>query len=100
MQVPKGAEILTSTWTCKLKTNSVKRARIKGRGYEQVDGVHYDSALVHSPVTNDVSVQIVMVLALMDNWVGRISNVKVDFLKDDLDLENERMYMKFLQGFE
>ena len=34
------AKILTLTWACKLKSNGVKRARINGQGYEQVDGLH------------------------------------------------------------
>ena len=63
--VPKGAKILTSTWACKQKANGVKWARMNGRGYEQVDGVHYDSLSVHSPVTNDIIIRIVFVLSLM-----------------------------------
>ena len=98
--VPKGAKILTSTWACKLKSNGTKRVRINGRGYEQVDGVHYDSASIHSPVTNDVSVHIVMVLALMANWDGKISDVKGAFLKGSLDPNQERMFMHIPQGFE
>ena len=63
--VPKGANILTSAWACKLKANGDKQARINGCGYEQVYGIHYESASIHSLVTNDVSVCIVMVLGIM-----------------------------------
>ena len=98
--VPSGAKILTSTWACKLKSNGTKRARINGRGYEQVDGIHYDSSSISSPVTNDVSVRIVFVLALMAGWIGKISDVKGAFLKGDLDAEKEQMYMHVPEGFE
>eukprot|EP00957_Ditylum_brightwellii_P031667 2401616-Ditylum_brightwellii.AAC.1 len=98
--VPKGAKILTSTWAYKLKSNGRKRARINGRGYEQVDGLHYDGSSIHSPVTNETSVRIVMTLALMAGWVGRINDVKGAFLKGNLDKDKERMYMKVPQGFE
>lgn len=98
--VPEGAKILTSTWACKLKANGTKRARINARGYEQIDGIHYDSSSVHSPVTNDTSVRIVFVLALMAGWIGRISDVKGAFLKGSLDLDKEQMYMHRPKGFE
>eukprot|EP00957_Ditylum_brightwellii_P157725 12005311-Ditylum_brightwellii.AAC.1 len=58
-----------------------KRACINGHGYEQVDGVHYDGTSIHAPVTNEVSVRIVIVLALMADWIGRVNNVKGAFLK-------------------
>ena len=62
--------------------------------------MHYDSASIHSPVTSDVSVRIVMVLALMANWDGKISDVKGAFLKGSLDPSQERMFMHIPQGFE
>ena len=98
--IPSRAKVLTSTWACKLKSNGVKRARINGRGYEQIDGIHYDSSSIHSPVTNDISVRIVLVLALMAGWIGRISDVKGAFLKGDLEMTKEEMYMKVPEGFE
>eukprot|EP00957_Ditylum_brightwellii_P159705 12155788-Ditylum_brightwellii.AAC.1 len=48
-KVPKGAKVLTSRWACKLKSNGTNRARINGRVYEQIDGVHYDSTSIHAP---------------------------------------------------
>jgi hypothetical protein len=99
VDVPKRAKILTSTWACKLKSNGTKRARINGRGYEQVDGVHYDSASIHSPVTNYTSVRIIFTLALMAGWIGRISDVKGAFLKGDLNEDKEQMFMHVPEGF-
>lgn len=40
-EVPKGANILTSTWAIKKKPNRTYRARLNARGYKQVDGEHY-----------------------------------------------------------
>ena len=54
--VPVGAKVITSTWAMKKKSNGVKRARLNGRGYEQVDGEHYDASSIASPVTNDVTI--------------------------------------------
>ena len=99
-KVPRGANILTSTWACKLKSNGTKRARINGRGYKQVDGVHYNSASIHSPFTKNVSVRIVLVLALMARWIGRISDVKGAFLKGNLETDKDQMFLKVPEGFE
>eukprot|EP00957_Ditylum_brightwellii_P033059 2506739-Ditylum_brightwellii.AAC.1 len=82
--VPRGAKKLTSTWACKLKSNGTKYARINRRGYEQASGVHYDKTTIHAPVTNKNSVHIVMVLALMAGWIGRINTVKGAFFEGQL----------------
>eukprot|EP00957_Ditylum_brightwellii_P027315 2064978-Ditylum_brightwellii.AAC.1 len=96
-EVPKGAKVLTSTWACKLKSNGTKRVRINGHGYEQVDGVHYDGTSIYAPLTNEVSVRIMMVLVLMADWIGRVNYVKGVFLKGSLE-EDEKMYMQQYMG--
>ena len=62
--LPKGVKILTSTWAMKMKSNGEFRARLNMRGYEQDDRDHYDSASISSPVTNDVSVRVLLTLCL------------------------------------
>jgi hypothetical protein len=42
--VPDDATILTSTWAMKKKANGTFHARLNTRGFEQIDGEHYDSA--------------------------------------------------------
>jgi hypothetical protein len=37
-EVPVGAKVLTSTWAMKKKANGTFRARLNGRGFEQVTG--------------------------------------------------------------
>jgi hypothetical protein len=94
--VPRGVKILTSTWAMKKKTNGVRRARLNGRCYEQVDGIHYDSSSIHAPVTNDVTVRIVLTIALMAGWLGQLIDVDGAFLYGRL---RELLFMKVLQGF-
>lgn len=65
-----------------------------------MDGIHYDSSSISSPVTNDVSVRIVFVLALMAEWIGKISDAMRAFLKGHLNTDKERMYMHVPEGFE
>jgi hypothetical protein len=41
-EIPEGTEIIASAWAMKKKSNGTYRARINARGFEQVDGEHYD----------------------------------------------------------
>ena len=97
--VPVRAKILTSTWAMKKKSNGTYRVRINGRGYYQIDGQHNDESSIHAPVTNDCSVRIFMVLALMTSWYGQLVDVKGVFLNGHLDHEKEKIYMHVPESF-
>ena len=79
--IPKGAKVLTSTWEMKKNSNGRLRTRINGRGYEQIDGIHYESNDIHAPVTNNTTVRVVMVLALMIGWLGLIVDMQGVFFQ-------------------
>jgi hypothetical protein len=79
-EVPKGEKIISSTLTNKKKSNGTYRAQLNARGFQQIPGVHYDPKTVAAPVTNDITIQIVMVLMIMANWFGELLNVKGAFL--------------------
>ena len=83
--IPDDATVITSTWEMKKKSNGAKRARINGRGYEQVDSKHYDASSIAYPVTNDTTICIMMVLMLMTGCVSNIVDIKGVFLLDNLD---------------
>ena len=51
----KDDKILTTTWAMKKKANGTYCARVNARGYEQVEGLHYDSSSTAAPVTNDTT---------------------------------------------
>eukprot|EP00957_Ditylum_brightwellii_P041423 3136855-Ditylum_brightwellii.AAC.2 len=89
-KLPKGTEILTTTWTCKLKLNDRKRAHLNARAYEQVDGIHYDESSINAPMTNDTSVWAIMVLALMAGWIGLMNDAQGTFLKGELHQERNK----------
>jgi len=59
--LPEGTKVLTSTWAMKKKANGTYRARVVARGFEQIEGVHYDGASIAAPVTIDMSIRIIMV---------------------------------------
>ena len=63
--VPPNAKIITSTWEMKNNYNGKYRARLNSRGFEQVEGLNYNESNIASPVTNDMSIRIILVLELM-----------------------------------
>ena len=83
----------------KKKSNGAYRARLNGRGYEQIDGEHYDGTSIASPVTNDATIRITMVLMLLATWSAQIVDVKGAFLHGNLD-DGEKIYMEIPEGFE
>eukprot|EP00957_Ditylum_brightwellii_P146516 11154868-Ditylum_brightwellii.AAC.1 len=71
-EVPADAKVLTSTCTLKPKANRVKRARLNARGFEKVDGLHYDSKDLLAPVVSNMTVRMVTILIIMAAWAGQL----------------------------
>jgi hypothetical protein len=103
-EVPQFAKIITSTWAMKKKSNGTYRARVNGRGYEQVDGEHYDEDSIASPTVNITSFRIVLVLMLMMNGYAHLVDVNGAFLlggweKDPVTNKERQVYMEIPEGF-
>jgi len=62
-EVPKDAKVITTTWAMKKKANGRSRARVNARGFLHVDGEHYNSDNISSPVTNEATIRVVLVLS-------------------------------------
>lgn len=82
----------------KMKSNETFRARINMRGYEQIDGEHYDSASISSPVTNDVSIRVILTILIMAGYNAYMVDVKGAFLHGQFD-GGETLYCKIPEGF-
>ena len=89
--VPDGAKGLTTTWAMKNKANGSYRARLNMRGFEQVDGMHYDSNDVSSPVVSDISMRVAMVMMLMMSATGWMVDINAAFFHGEFDT-SEQMY--------
>jgi len=98
-EVPKGAKILSSTWAMKKKANGTKRARLNARGFEQIDGVHYDEDDKAAPVVQTTTIHIVLCLIVMMNWFATLLDVHGAFLTGEFK-EDMELYMEIPQGFE
>jgi hypothetical protein len=91
---------MTSAWAMtKKKSNGMYRAGINARGFEQVDGEHYDINTKSSPGTSLVTIRIVMMLIVMTSWAAHLIDVHGAFLKGKFP-DGEIVYMKVPQGFE
>jgi hypothetical protein len=83
----------------KKKANGVHRARLNTRGYEQVDGEHYDEDSKFTPVVSDATIHIVLILLIMAGWYAELIDVKGAFLHDVFE-KGQKVYMEVPQGFE
>jgi hypothetical protein len=98
-ELPEDAKILTSTWAMKKKANGTYRARLNGRGFEQVPGIHFDPKSIAAPVVSLTTIRIVLILMLMAEWSGHILDVRGAFLKGNFG-DGETLYLHVPQGME
>lgn len=76
----KGSEVLMTSWAMKLKYNGTPRGRHNARGYEHVNGSHYVSDNIVTPVLNPITVQIMVMLYCMNpTLASAILNVEGTF---------------------
>ena len=97
-QLPRGVKPIDGTWALKKNGNVVCRDRLTTRGFKQVDGIYYDSASIHAPVTNAMSVRMVLALMLMADWTAEVVGVKGEFLHGQFT-DCKRMYMEVPRGW-
>jgi hypothetical protein len=98
-KLPEGAKVLTSTWAMKKKANGTYRAHLNARGYEQEDGEHYDEDSKASPVVQDATINLVLVLIVMMNWYAILCDVRGAFLHGEFE-KDRKVYMEIPQGME
>ncbi len=95
----KGKRPITSTWIMKTKSDGTYRARLVARGFQQVEGQHYDTTARSSPVTSDTAIWMVLTIMLVAKYEARVIDIKGAFLKGEFK-NDEEIYMRVLEGFE
>ncbi len=73
--------------------------RLNVRGFKQIEGQHYESTTMSSPVTNSATIRIVLVLMVMASMSAHIVDVKGAFLHGDFK-DGEKVHMAIPRGFE
>jgi len=97
--IPNNVKLITLTWAMKKKSNGIFRARVNARGFMQVPGEHFNSDCISSPVTNEATIRVVMVLSILFGWVNQLVDVKGAVLCENFQYEKP-IYMKLPEGFE
>ena len=64
----------------KKKANGTFRARVNARGFMQVPGEHYYGDSISSPVTNEATIRVILVLSIVFGWANELIDVKGAFL--------------------
>jgi hypothetical protein len=97
--LPNNSKVLTSTWAMKKKANGTYRARMNARGFEQINGVHYDETEKAAPVACEITIRIIMVLMVMASWWAELLDVQGAFLTGEMDPKMQ-CYLHVPEGFE
>jgi hypothetical protein len=97
--LPPGSKVLSSTWAMKKKANGNFRARLNARGFEQIDGVHYDESTKAAPVESEIVIRLVMILIVMAGWWAELLDVQGAFLTGEMDPDTI-CYLHVPEGFE
>ena len=98
--IPARTRPLTTTWNMKKKANGTFRARLTIRGFEQVPNVHYRPEWISAPVSNAVTIRIMLVLLLMMGGYAHIVDVCSAFLLGLFDNDEERVYVSIPKGWD
>ena len=72
---------------------------MNARGFEQIDGLHYNEDNKAAPVVNDVTIRIVLILIVLAAWWAELLDVKGAFLNGRFQ-HGEKLYMHVPKGFE
>ena len=92
--VQSGRTLLKSKWVFKIKRDGTYRARLVACGYSQVPGVDYTEN--YSPVVNDVTFRIILVIWIIRQYEARIIDIETAFLEGVLE---EEIYMQIPKGY-
>ena len=98
-EVPDDATILSETWSMKKKASGDFRARVTARGFEQIDGEHYDLLDIAAPVVSELTIHILFIIIAMAQLYAEVMDVCGAFLLGKFDPKH-KMYMRVPKGFE
>jgi hypothetical protein len=88
-----GTKLLDSTWANKLKADGSTRCHLAIRGFQQIDGVHFDASDKAATFVCDVTIRVVLIVAIMANWLAWIVDVEGAFLQGQFQ-NGEQIFMK------
>ena len=93
--IPENRRLIGAKWVFKVENDGTYRARCVTLGYSQIPGVNYTENF--SPVVNDVTLRVALIISLKKRWIRRTLDVETAFLEVDLE---EEFLMKLPPGYE
>ena len=78
-QMPTRRRCVKRKWIFKIKRNGVYRARLVACGYSQIPGLDF-TEIPYSPVINDITYRLLILLSITNGWTNVIINVETVFL--------------------
>ena len=94
-RMPRNRRCVKCKWVFKIKRNGVFRARLVACGYSQIAGVDFSEN--YSPVVNDISFRIGLIVMIVWRLTGKLVDVETAFLNGDLE---EDIYMELPEGMD
>ena len=92
--LPRNRKGIGTKWVFKQKKNGVYRARLVVKGYDQVAGVDFQYNF--APVTSEVTLRILLVLWVLEDYFAEVADVQTAFLHGDLE---EELFIKIPIGY-
>jgi hypothetical protein len=92
-KVPKGVKLIDTTWAMNKKSSGTLRGRVNIRGFKQIDRQHYNCTSISVPVTNAMTIRIVLTIMLMQGKIAHVVDVKGAFLYGEFE-DGEKIYIK------
>jgi hypothetical protein len=94
-EIPKGRWCMKHKWVFEIKRNGVFQARLMACRYSQIPGVDFMES--HSPVINDVTVRIILILLILQKYKAMIVDIEMAFLHGVLN-KGKEIYMDCPKG--
>lgn len=92
--LPRNRKGIGTKWVFKQKKNGVYRARLVVKGYDQVAGVDFQYNF--APVTSEVTLRILLILWILEDFFAEVADVQTAFLHGDLE---EELFIKIPIGY-
>ena len=90
---------MTTTWVMKEKASGRFCGVLNARGCEQEEGTHYYADSIATPVTNPMSMCIMLTMLTMNpDWLLKMIDVEGAFLQGRLK-NGEELYIEIPEGF-
>jgi hypothetical protein len=98
-EFPSEVKIIDTTWAMKRKSNRTPCGTINVRGLKQVEREHFDASSINTPITDGMTIKLVLMLMLARGSIANVGDVKGAFLHGNFE-DGEKIYIKIPLGFE